>query len=222
MRLLLIENDLILSDLLIDNLLKSYLVDFASNIQRIQTLFEENSYQAILLSSYIFSNYQLQIQAKKVFQKTQSPVLLMTGGEVSSFDFDFLGQRLIDFLHKPFSFNELNLRLASLLFKPLNENRDFTLAYQNLYLDNHSRFLSCDGRSLLLNRKEFYLLQLFFKRPEQLLSKSLLANLVWDNDEVVYSNTIATYLSSLRKKIKKVSGKDLIKAVRGSGYTLKN
>jgi len=51
-------------------------------------------------------------------------------------------------------------------------------------------------------------------------SKSLLANLVWDDEEVIYGNTIATHLSSLRKKIKSISGQDLIKTARGEGYFL--
>jgi len=222
MRLLVIEDDLILSDLLVNSLLKSYLVDLASNLGKINILFEQNSYQVILLSSFVFHNQQLKNQASQIFQKSQSPVLLLTAGEVSDQDFNFLGQRLIDFLHKPFSLDELNLRLGMILFDFVDKRQQLVLKYQNLLLDNKSHQVFCGDKSLLLTQKEFYLLQLFFKRPNQLLSKSLLANLVWDDDEVVYGNTIATHLSSLRKKIKTISGKDLIKAVRGDGYLLRN
>ena len=222
MRLLIIEDDLILSDLLINNLLKSYFVDLASNLAKIQNLFEQHSYQAILLSSFVFSNQYLKNQAGQVFKKNQSPVLLLTAGEISNQDFNFLGERLIDFLHKPFSASELNLRLGLMLFQLPNKNQQSTLGFQNLLLDNQSHGLFFEGKSLLLTKKEFCLLQLFFKRPNQLLSKSLLASLVWDNEEIVYGNSIATHLSTLRRKIKILSGKDLIKSVRGDGYLLKN
>lgn len=220
MRVLVIEDDLILSDLLVNNLLNSYLVDIASNLNKIKNLFENNDYQAILLSSFVFCDEQAKKQASLVFKKTQSPILLMTAGEVLDQDFDYLGQRLIDFLHKPFSINELNLRLSLMLFQLPSKQQPSILTYQNLLLDNQSHQLSCSGKSIYLTKKEFYLIQLFFKRPRQLLSKSLLANLVWDNEEVVYSNSIATHLSSLRKKIKALSGKDLITTVRGDGYLL--
>ncbi len=222
MRLLLIEDDLILLDLLLNSLLKNYIVDFANNLEKITNLFEDNSYQAVLLSSLVFSNHQLRNEAGRVFKKTQAPVLLMTNGEVLLQDFDFLGQRLIDFLHKPFTFNELNLRLSLMLFQLPKNPKIFSLSYQKLILDNQSHQLFYEGKSLCLTKKEFCLLQLFFKWPNQLLSKSLLANLVWDNEEVLDNNSIATHLSSLRRKIKKLSGKNLIKAVRGDGYLLKN
>lgn len=220
MRLLIIENDLILSDLLVNCLLKNYLVDLTSNLQKIENLFAKKSYQAILLSSYVFHSQESKKQAELVFSKTQSPVLLLTNGRVCQQDFSFLGQRLIDFLHKPFSIDELNLRLGVILFNLSGQKQEFFLKYKNLLLDNKSHCLLCGKKSLFLTKKEFYLLQLFFKRPKQLLSKSLLANLVWDDEEVIYGNTIATHLSCLRRKIKFVAGRDLIKAVRGDGYLL--
>jgi len=54
MRLLIIEDDLILSDLLVNYLLKSYLVDLTTNLHKIENLFDQKSYQAILLSSHVF------------------------------------------------------------------------------------------------------------------------------------------------------------------------
>ncbi len=222
MRLLVIEDDLILSDLLVNILLKNYLVDLTSNLNKIEVLLEKNSYQVILLSSFVFHNQQLKKRAKQVFKKTQSPILLLTAGEISDQDFNYLGQRSVDFLHKPFSIDELNLRIGLILFNLSSQKRELFLKYQNLLLDNKSHKLCCGDRSLLLSQKEFYLLELFFKRPNQLLSKNLLANLVWDDEEVIYGNTIAAHLSSLRRKIKVISGKNLIKAVRGYGYLLSN
>jgi DNA-binding response OmpR family regulator len=222
MRLLIIEDDLILSDLLVNSLLKSYLVDLTSNLQKIENLFEQKSYQAILLSSCVFCSQELKKQASQVFLKTQAPVLLLTNGQVNKQDFIFLGQRLIDFLHKPFSIDELNLRLGVVLFNLSGQKPELFLKYKDLLLDNKSHQLLCGEKSLFLTKKEFHLLQLFFKRPKQLLSKSLLANLVWDDEEVIYGNTIATHLSSLRRKIKAISGQDLIKVVRGDGYLLRD
>lgn len=221
MRILVIEDDLILSDLLVNNLINDYLIDIAINLTKISNLLDNNFYQAILLSSVIFCDCQSKKCACKVFQKSQSPVLLMTTGEVTAHDYNYLGQRKIDFLHKPFNINELQLRLNMMLFQ-FPDKQQPALAYQNFLLDNQSRQLICSGNSLHLTKKEFYLMQLFFKRPKQLLSKSLLANLVWDDEEVVYGNSIAMHLSSLRKKIKTLSGRDLIKTVRGDGYLLQD
>jgi len=222
MRLLVVENDLVLLDLLLDNLLNNYLVDVASDLAKVKDLLEDNSYQAILLSSFIFDNERLKDHASRVFKNSECPILLMTSGELSSHDFAFLGQRSIDFLHKPFSLSELNLRLKLILFKLPVKDQELFLTNQKLLLNNQTHSLSFAKNTLFLSRKEFYLLQLFFKRPNQLLSKSLLANLVWDNEEVVYGNSIATHITSLRKKIKQLSGRELIKTVRGDGYLLED
>lgn len=221
MRILVIEDDLILSDLLVNNLINDYLIDIAINLTKISNLLDNNFYQAILLSSAIFYDCQSKKCACKVFQKSQSPILLMTTGEVTAYDYNYLGERKIDFLHKPFSIDELQLRLNMILFQ-FPDKQQPALAYQNFLLDHQSHQLICSGNSLHLTKKEFYLMQLFFKRPSQLLSKSLLANLVWDDEEIVYSNSIAMHLSSLRKKIKTLSGRDLIKTVRGDGYLLQD
>ncbi len=222
MRLLVIENDLVLLDLLVDNLLKNYLVDVASGLFKIKNLLEDNFYQAVLLSSFVFDNEELRKRASQVFQGSQTPILLMTGGELTKQDFAFLGQRSIDFLRKPFNFSELNLRLELLLFKLPSKKQELVLSNQSLLLNNQTRSLTFAKKTLFLSRKEFYLLQVFFKRPNQLLSKSLLANLVWDNEEIVYGNSIATHISVLRKKIKQLYGKELIKTVRGDGYLLED
>jgi DNA-binding response OmpR family regulator len=222
MRLLVIENDLILLDLLLSSLLKNHLVDVTSSLFKIENLLKNNSYQAILLSSFVFCDEQLRNRAAAVFQHSQSPVLLMTSGELSKHDFVFLGQRSVDFLHKPFSVNELNLRLDLLLFRLSTTSQTPSLNNQKLLLNNQTRSVSCAQETMFLTKKEFCLLQLFFKRPNQLLSKSLLANLVWDDEEIIYGNTIETHIASLRKKIRQISKRELIKTVRGDGYLLED
>jgi DNA-binding response OmpR family regulator len=222
MRLLIIENNLVLLDLLLDSLLKNYLVDVASGLLKVQNLIEDNFYQVILLSSFVFEDDQSRSQVSKILKNSQSPILLMTGGELSKQDFSFLGQRSIDFLHKPFNLSELNLRLKLMLFKLPMKKQELVLNNQKLLLNNQTHSLSFAENTVFLSKKEFYLLQFFFKRPNQLLSKSLLANLAWDKEEAIYGNTMATHVSSLRRKIKHLSGKELIKTVRGDGYLLED
>ncbi len=99
--------------------------------------------------------------------------------------------------------------------------RTETLEYADLQLDLVRRTVSRGRRKIDLSPREFDLLRAFAERPEAVLTRSELLDLVWGIDRDVIPNTVETYVSYLRAKIDSGERVKLIQTLRGVGYTLK-
>lgn len=125
-----------------------------------------------------------------------------------------------DYVSKPFDLDELIARLRTLLRRPQFERTE-TLVYADLQLDLVRRTVSRGRRNIDLSPREFDLLRAFAERPEAVLTRSELLDLVWGIDRDVIPNTVETYVSYLRAKIDSGERVKLIQTLRGVGYTLK-
>jgi DNA-binding response OmpR family regulator len=125
-----------------------------------------------------------------------------------------------DYVGKPFDLEELIARLRTLLRRPQFERTE-RLEYADLALDLVRRTVSRGRRNIDLSPREFDLLRAFAERPEAVLTRSELLDLVWGIDRDVIPNTVETYVSYLRAKIDSGERVKLIQTLRGVGYTLK-
>jgi DNA-binding response OmpR family regulator len=125
-----------------------------------------------------------------------------------------------DYVAKPFDLDELIARLRTLLRRPQFERTE-TLEYADLTLDLVRRTVTRARRRVDLSPREFDLLRAFAERPETVLTRSELLDLVWGIDRDVIPNTVETYVSYLRAKIDSGESVKLIQTLRGVGYTLK-
>jgi DNA-binding response OmpR family regulator len=125
-------------------------------------------------------------------------------------------QKGADILLKPFDTEELLLRCRHLLSdektKPLQQSFP-----KQLSLDHQLRRVFHHGDWLMLNCKEFLILEALLNHPNQPISREILLSKVWvDDDKALFSNSLETYIASLRRKL----GRKLIKTIRGKGYAL--
>jgi two-component system, OmpR family, copper resistance phosphate regulon response regulator CusR len=120
-----------------------------------------------------------------------------------------------DYITKPFSFEELLVRVRARL-RPERTPEPTILRAGDAELDLRTRRASIDGKSVELSAREFALAQAFFEHPGQVLSREQLLSRVWGYDFDPGSNVVDVYVGYLRKKL----GKDRIVNVRGMGYML--
>ncbi len=153
-------------------------------------------------------------------QGSTMPILLLTALDEVEDRVKGLDMGADDYLVKPFSFSELEARVRALLRRGASIKTP-TLNFMDIVLDTRTHEVRRGERLIALGNKEYALLELFMRHPHQVLSRSMIAEHVWDGDTEHLSNVIDVYIRYLRRKLCDQSEPDVIYTVRGSGYQLK-
>ena len=124
------------------------------------------------------------------------------------------------YLTKPFAFAELVARSRALIRRG-NQDRGAELLYADLRIDPVTHKVWRDNNELELTTKEYALLEYFMRNPEQILTRAMIAEHVWDYPFDSFTNIIDVYVNYLRRKVDRDHDKKLIHTVRGAGYILK-
>jgi len=137
-----------------------------------------------------------------------------------SVDSCFDGQEALDYLVKPFAFEELLARIRVLLRKPKEAPQTVCrLDDLEVHLDTHQVLRA--GHEIKLSGKEFALLRYMIQNTGIVLSRDRLEQHLWNYDYAGGSNVIDVYIRYLRKKIDEGSQTKLIHTVRGAGYVMR-
>ena len=152
-------------------------------------------------------------------EKNWVPVLMLSAKDGEYDQADGLDVGADDYLTKPFSYVVLVARLRALLRRAAPP-RPAVLAAGDLTLDPAAHTVSRGGTEITLTPREFSLLELFLRRPDEVLSKSEILAHVWDTYYQGDPNVVEVYVGYLRKKIDAPFGRTAVQTVRGSGYRL--
>lgn len=126
-----------------------------------------------------------------------------------------------DYLVKPFAFSELVARLLALVRRANGVAEPVKLLLDDLEMDLVRRKVVRGGREVVLQPREFNLLEYLLRHRGSVVSKSTLMEQVWDYNFDPETSVVETTLSRLRNKLNEgVEGKDLIRTVRGVGYVI--
>jgi two-component system, OmpR family, response regulator len=153
-----------------------------------------------------------QLRANQVW----SPTLMLTALDDVEDRVRGLDSGADDYLAKPFSFQELLARMRALVRRGAPP-RPTLLAVGELELDPATRRVAYRGRELSLTAREFAMLELFMRRPGEVLTRFELLEHVWDASYENRSNVIEVYVGYLRDKLDHAA----IETVRGVGYRLR-
>jgi two-component system copper resistance phosphate regulon response regulator CusR len=148
------------------------------------------------------------------------PVLILSARDAVEDRIHGLNLGADDYLPKPFSVDELVARVRSLLRRQASGPRVTVLEHGGVKLDLLSRTAVVDGRAVELTTREFALLELFLLHPRRVLTRTLIAEKIWDASYDLETNLIDVYVRRLRRKFERPDGPPFIKTVRGTGYQL--
>jgi heavy metal response regulator len=149
-----------------------------------------------------------------------APVLLLTVRATIEDKVLGLDAGADDYLTKPFAFQELVARVRALLRRRA-EADPTVLQIGDLHLDAARRTVSRGGERIDLTPREFTLLDYFMRNPGRVLTRTMIAEHVWDYSFDTSTNIIDVYVNYLRKKIDAGQSSKLLHTVRGVGYVLK-
>ena len=150
-----------------------------------------------------------------------TPILMLTAKDTVDDRVTGLDAGADDYLVKPFAFRELLARLRALRRRQ-SEQRTTTLHVGDLTLDLVGHQAERQGESIELTAREFALLELFMRHPNQTLSRTVIAEQVWGYDFQHESNIVDVYVRYLRRKIDDPFNPKLLQTVRGMGYRLED
>ncbi len=151
----------------------------------------------------------------------KTPVLILSAlGEV---DDRVTGLRAggDDYLTKPYAFTELLARIEVLARRSSPAEAETSFAVGGLTLDRLSRKVDRDGEQILLQPREFRLLEYLMKHAGQVVTRTMLLENVWDYHFDPQTNVIDVHMSRLRAKIDKGHKSSLLHTVRGAGYMIR-
>ncbi len=146
-----------------------------------------------------------------------APILMLTALSGTSDKVAGLDAGADDYLTKPFEFEELLARIRSLLRRGEASEGRF-LRCEDLELDLYTRKATRGDLEHELSNKEFALLEYLMRNPNRVLSRTQIAESVWDMNFEPESNVIDVYVSSLRKKLDRDFEHGLIHTIKGAGY----
>ena len=124
-----------------------------------------------------------------------------------------------DYLPKPFATSELLARVRA-LGRRSAAYAPSVLSLGRTNLDCGKYVLSCGEKDVVLNNKEFQLMELFLRHPRQVFSSDHLMEKVWGLDAEAEIDVIWTYIGFLRKKLRQIGADIEIKTIRGAGYAV--
>ena len=220
MRVLVVEDDLDLINLLEEGLtMYGYAVDKASDgDQAIEMSYIEN-YDIVILDINLpkKDGFEVLDEIRKFNQEVN--IIMLTArsdidDRVKGLDFG-----ANDYMVKPFDLKELDARMRALLRrKSITEST--ILEAGNMKFDTMTREAFVSDQKLNLTQKETGILEYLFLNKERFVSSEELIDHVWDSNADSFSNSVRVHMSSLRKKIKELSGENKIQNVIGKGYRI--
>jgi len=220
MRVIVVEDDAGISRFIHQGLNEAgYAVDIASNGREGVNYAIAADYDVIVLDVLLPELDGLSVLKNLRQRGLQTPVLLLTALDTVQDRVLGLDAGADDYLIKPFDFTELLARLRALLRRPPFQT-GVVLQVGNLEMDTVQRLVRRGDRLIELSPREFSLLEHLMRHPNQVLSRTQIAQHVWSFDFYGDFKVIDVYVGYLRRKIDRNEPSSLIQTVRGVGYRI--
>ena len=221
MRILIIEDESSLADLLANRLKKGkYIVDISLDGEEGLYNALMDVYDLILLDIMLPGINGIEILKEIKKNNIRSKVIMLTAkGELEDKLLGF-SEGANDYIPKPFHIDEVIARVNAQL--RIEKTKNNNLEFGDLILDIKTSEIINKNNSekISIINKEFQILEYFMNNPNQVLSKEMIYDKVWGLENDSISNNLEAYLSFIRKKIKAINSNVKIKSLRNIGYKM--
>ncbi|MEA3033587.1 MAG: two-component system, OmpR family, phosphate regulon response regulator PhoB [Sphingomonadales bacterium] len=222
-RLLLVEDDRILADLLLWHFERQrYEVRWTTDGEEALLLAEEQAPDVVVLDWMIegISGIEVCRRLRRSMNTANVPIIMLTARGEESDRVRGLETGADDYLTKPFSPRELLARLSAVLRRVRPALAGEALRYADIEMDVVAHKVRRDGRPVPLGPTEFRLLRHFLEHPGRVFSRERLLDGVWPHDSDIELRTVDVHVRRLRKALNEGDRQDLIRTVRSAGYAL--
>jgi heavy metal response regulator len=222
MRILLVEDEKRMASFIKRGLTEQrYTVDVAHDGDNGLFLAEINPYDAIILDVMLPGTDGISICRELRKKNVDVPILMLTARDDVRDKIIGLDSGADDYLTKPFAFDEFLARVRVLLRRQ-RVNKTTTLKVADMELDQLTHTVTRGGKDIELTATEYALLEYLMLNANQIVTRTMISEHVWDQDFDTFSNVINVYVNYVRKKVDTGFSKKLIHSIRGTGYILKD
>jgi two-component system copper resistance phosphate regulon response regulator CusR len=198
---------------------KNFMVDIAETGEDGLHLIQSVDYDLLILDVMLPGKDGWSVISEVRNAGLQIPVIFLTARDSVGDRVKGLDLGADDYLIKPFAFSELLARVRALLRRPSEQiSEELKIADLKINLINHKVYR--EGKTIELTKKEFMLLVFLAQRKGEVLSRTIIAEQVWDINFDTDTNVVDVAIKRLRLKVDNPFAKKLIHSVRGIGYIL--
>lgn len=220
MRILIIEDELRLANIIKKGLIEEgFAVDVVYDGQEGQYLAESESYDLIILDIMLPKVDGITICKELRGKNIKIPIIMLTAKSTVEDKISGLDAGSDDYVTKPFSFLELRSRIHALIRRSKQEPSP-TLAIADLVLDPIKHKVTRAGREIVLTPKEFSVLEILLRHKDEVVTRTMIIEHVWDYNFDSMSNVVDVFIAALRRKIDKRAEVKLIHTLHGVGYKI--
>jgi two-component system OmpR family response regulator len=222
MKILMVEDDATTIEYVVKGFIEQgYNIETATDGHQGLLLATSMKYDLIILDRMLPQLDGLKLLAALRATGSQTPVLILSA--LSHVDERVKGLRAggDDYMTKPFAFSELLVRAEKLMQRGESKPMVTDLNVGPLAIELLTRKVTLDGQEILLQPKEFQLLKYLMEHENQVISRTLLFEAVWDYHFDPRTNVIDVHIAKLRRKFEELGHGELIETVRGAGYRLR-
>lgn len=218
MRILIVEDDKILAKTVEQCLGNKFSVDHAYDGEEGILYAKQEIYDVIILDIMMpfMNGYEVlsKLRADKIF----TPVLILTAKD--GIDDKVRGFRsgADDYLVKPFNREELVARVEALIRRASGNYTENVIEFNGLVLDLNSRKVIANNKEIILQGKQFDMLEYLINSKNTIITKEQIFDKIWGFNSETTTNVIEVYASGLRKELKKIGYDKYLKTIRGVGY----
>lgn len=220
MRILIVEDDKILSDTIKQCLKNDYEVEQAFDGEEGVLFAQQDIYDVIILDLMmpIMNGYDVleTIRNKKIF----TPVLILTAKDALSDKIRGFKSGADDYLVKPFEKEELIARIEAMIRRNNKAYYKNEIVFKEMVLDLKTRKITVEGNEIQLQGKQFDMLEYLINYKNTIITKEQIFDKIWGFNSETTANVVEVYASGIRKELKKYGYDKYIKTIRGVGYML--
>ena len=219
-KILIVEDDKILSDTIKECIDKNYNVEQATDGYDGYMLAKGGIYDLIILDLMLPEISGFEILSKLRKNKINTPVLILTAKDSLQDKVKGLTYGADDYLVKPFEREELLARIEAILRRSIGDYTENELRFLDLTLNLNNRKATINGKEINLQGKQFDILEYLINCNNTIVTKEQIFDKIWGFDSSTTTNVVEVYASGLRKELNKYGYGKYIKTIRGVGYIL--
>ncbi|MFA5080548.1 MAG: response regulator transcription factor [Candidatus Paceibacterota bacterium] len=215
MKILIIEDNKNLISFLISNLKEEgFLIEESESENEGINMAVNNNYNIVIIDLNIPEKNREKI-CKEIRFKKLTPILILASELDIENKIKLLEFGADDYLVKPFSLKELVAKIK-VLSRRQNKIIENLLQIKNIIIDRNEKKVIINKKEILFTHKEFDILELLASNKGRIISRKEILERIWDSNIDIFSNTIETHISNIRKKI----NMKLIKTISNRGYRI--